>query len=97
MKQKVNKKMAESQKRQSISSASIFNFGLNPKIMMITPDEDRPSTRGKSPPGRSRSPESIVALYRTGNAVVCTDHGTRSKTEFYQNKYQKQHQIFINF
>lgn len=88
---------ADCQGRASISGASIFNFGLNPKIMMIIPDEARLKTRGKSPPGRSRSPGSIVALYRTGNTVDCTDHGTRSKTEFYQNKYQKQHQTFINF
>jgi hypothetical protein len=84
---------ADCQVRASISGASFFNFGLNPKIMMIIPDEARLKTRGKSPPSRSRSPGSIVALNRTGNTVVCIDHGTRSKTEF----YQKQHQFFINF
>ena len=87
----------ESQQGQSISGASVFEFRLNPIIGLIVPDEVRPKTRGKSPPGRSRSPGGAVALNRIGKAVVRNDHGTRSKTEFYQIKYQKQNQIFINF
>ena len=84
---------AKSQKRQSISDASVFNFGLNPKFKMIIPEHVRPKTRGKSPPSQSRSPGSGYDLNRIENVVVFKNHATRNKTEFYQSKYQ--YQIFI--
>lgn len=84
---------AKSQKRQSISDASVFNFGLNPKFKIIMPDDVRLKMRGKSPPGKSRSPGSGYDLNRIGKVVVFKNRATRNKTEFYQSKYQ--YQIFI--